>query len=81
MVLMVWLNIRNEEKERGFFVSIDVANNGVGDRIDAIAGVYEILCVNDLLILGESPLKHNGKSIERRLPITDRHSPLLSDIL
>ena len=44
-------------------------------------GVYEILCVNGFLSLGESPLKHNGKSIERRLPITDRHSPLLSDIL
>ena len=44
-------------------------------------GVYEILCVNDLLSLGESPLKHNGKSIERRLPIPDGHGPLLGDIL
>ena len=46
-----------------------------------ISRVYEILCVNGLLCLGESPLKQNGKSIERCLPIADGHGPLLSDIL
>ena len=43
--------------------------------------VYEILCVNGLLSLGESPLKQDGKSIERRLPLADRHGPLFGDIL
>jgi len=46
-----------------------------------IEGVYEIVCVNGLLILGESPLKHDGKSIECSLPISDGHGPLFGDIL
>ena len=46
-----------------------------------LGGVYEIVCVNGLLILGESPLKHDGKSIECSLPISDGHGPLFGDIL
>lgn len=51
-------------------------------QIDALQErVYEIVCVNGLLILGESPLKHDGKSIECSLPISDGHGPLFGDIL
>ena len=51
------------------------------DAVERIGGVYEIVCVNGLLILGESPLKHDGKSIECSLPISDGHGPLFGDIL
>jgi hypothetical protein len=56
-----------------------VADNKQGK--DLTARVYEIVCVNGLLILGESPLKHDGKSIECSLPISDGHGPLFGDIL
>jgi hypothetical protein len=52
-----------------------------GVQQEASARVYEIVCVNGLLILGESPLKHDGKSIECSLPISDGHGPLFGDIL
>jgi len=53
----------------------------VGPRKAQEIRVYEIVCVNGLLILGESPLKHDGKSIECSLPISDGHGPLFGDIL
>ena len=74
--------VRTMEREDGVLIFDDtIQTKPHTDENELICWVYEILCVNGLWCLGESPLKQNGKSIQRRLPISDWHGPLLGNIL